>query len=235
MASIKRGATVVMLPVFMVLGACDFVGTENYLSEPADSPIDEQLLGAWIATEESLEPSGLGAGRDAVIVTASRDLNDDGDEVIDISVVQLARKPGEHPAYQWLLVDGHTTRLGDRRFLNLAPTMSFSLDPNLSFFDGGLDMEVEPSQKQILEYWFDEQGRLLLRAMDADYLEAAVEAGRIDADVSSKDFSATVILTGSPEELRAMIEREPADQLFGEAVGYLVRIDSLAPPLEPAP
>ena len=204
------------------LGACDFVETEHFLSEPSDSAIDSRILGTWIATNATADQASADVVERALIVTVDAIVNAAGDNLLDIALIGVSRNKGAQPAFFWMLTQGHTTAIGDRTFLNLGPITSFELDPNANLADAMGSNDAEYA-RQIAEYRIDDADRLHIGLMEADFVASAVRDNAITGEIEEEKYSTHVKLTESPDALIKFISEAPAEALFKSVGSYFIR------------
>ncbi|MBN2133707.1 MAG: hypothetical protein JW741_29670 [Sedimentisphaerales bacterium] len=164
---------------------------KNPLPPPADGKADETILGVWET------PPGEGNDRQQISIFANKSggldviciADIDSDEGLSVSVFR-----------------GHTTRIGEDKFLSLTPRKPEKREP--------LD---DPEKRTFLIAPYETSAEsLVVKVFSLSTFRHMIEQGELDGEIRDRTHLDSVIVTASSEELAAAIARKGAAALIDE-------------------
>jgi len=164
---------------------------KNPLPPPADGKADETILGVWeTAPDEKNERQQISifanksGGIDVVCIA-----DIDSEEGLSVSVFK-----------------GHTTRIGEDRFLSLMPRKPEKREP--------LD---EPEKRTYIIAPYETSAEsLVVKVFSLSVFRGMIERGELDGEIRDGKFLDSVVVTASSEELAAAITRKGVPALIEE-------------------
>lgn len=170
--------------VLVLLTSACLVETENTLSDPDPKALDEKLLGTWHSAD----------GGEVTLFSAAADDSNNGTYKIVYAAIRAgAEKPVEFEHYSaWRTV------LDGKVYLNVVRSGGNSNTP----------------KTMIVTYDLGADGTLALRVMNAKFLAAAIDAGKLKGKVKQGDYVEAVTITATRAELVAFVAASDRNALF---------------------
>lgn len=124
--------------------------------------------------------------------------------------VTIAIEAGQWSSYRIAFTDrtgtlrltGHATRIGEREFVDVLPAQGYERGELFVPLHAAFSVEVEADT-------------LTIRGLNYDWFRRAQSAGRLKSARGVFDVKQNVIFTGTTASIRAFLERQRDDDIFG--------------------
>lgn len=212
----------------LLLAGCGGVSFEHPLSDPATTEIDESLIGFWEPVASSIGEPDPGPGDLVARIAVGK--TKQGGKAMEAVALEI-----EDGVVQVKRLEVLATRIGDHRYLSLR------------------DPEESDKSWFVIRYEVTDEDLLRGQILDAEAFAAAVDAGELKGEVTSRDrgheaAGLTVQITSGTDEVRTWLaQHEGCVESKGITLRRLVKRESSgsahpdadpdapAPPEPPAP